>query len=78
MFNGHPTPVTVNTLSDANREVTSSMVSNTENRIDFNNFSGNFNYRHVFDTAGTELTVDLDYIGYRNTSNMLLTTEILR
>jgi outer membrane receptor protein involved in Fe transport len=75
MFNGHPTPVTVNTLSDANHEVTSSMVSLTENRIDFNNFSGNFNYRHVFDTAGTELTVDLDYIGYRNTSNMLLTTE---
>ena len=75
MFNGHPTPVTVNTLSDANHEVTSSMVSNTENRIDFNNFSGNFNYRHVFDTAGTELTVDLDYIGYRNTSNMLLTTD---
>ncbi len=75
MFNGHPTPVTVNTLSDANHQVTSSMVSQTENRIDFNNFSGNFNYRHVFDTAGTELTVDLDYIGYRNTSNMLLTTE---
>ncbi|HEV8508485.1 MAG TPA: TonB-dependent receptor, partial [Chitinophagaceae bacterium] len=75
MFNGHPTPVTVNTLSDANHETTSSMVSLTENRIDFNNFSGNFNYRHVFDTAGTELTVDLDYIGYRNTSNMLLTTE---
>ncbi|HYV53718.1 MAG TPA: TonB-dependent receptor [Chitinophagaceae bacterium] len=75
MFNGHPTPVTINTLSDANHEETSSMVSNTENRIDFNNFSGNFNYRHVFDTTGTELTVDLDYIGYRNTSNMLLTTE---
>ena len=75
MFKGHPTPVTINTLSDANHEETSSMVSNTENRIDFNNFSGNFNYRHVFDTTGTELTVDLDYIGYRNTSNMLLTTE---
>ena len=75
MFNGHPTPVTVNTLSDANHEETSSMVSLTENKIDFNNFSGNFNYRHVFDTAGTELTVDLDYIGYRNTSDMLLTTE---
>jgi len=75
MFNGHPTPVTFNTLSDANHEETSSMGSLTENRIHFNNFSGNFNYRHVFDTAGTELTVDLDYIGYRNTSNMLLTTE---
>jgi outer membrane receptor protein involved in Fe transport len=75
MFNGHPTPVTVNTLSDANHEETSSMVSLTENKIDFNNFSGNFNYRHVFDTTGTELTVDLDYIGYRNTSDMLLTTQ---
>jgi outer membrane receptor protein involved in Fe transport len=75
MFNGHPTPVTVNTLSDANHEETSSMVSLTENKIHFNNFSGNFNYRHVFDTAGTDLTVDLDYIGYRNTSNMLLTTD---
>lgn len=75
MFNGHPTPVTVNTLSDASHVETSSMVSTTENKIHFNNFSGNFNYRHVFDTAGTELTVDLDYIGYRNTSNMLLTTE---
>ena len=75
MFNGHPTPVTVNTLSDANHVETSSMVSLTENKIHFNNFSGNFNFRHVFDTAGTELTVDLDYIGYRNTSNMLLTTE---
>jgi len=74
-FNGHPTPVTINTLSDANHEETSSMVSLTENKIHFNNFSGNFNYRHVFDTTGTELTVDLDYIGYRNTSNMLLTTE---
>lgn len=75
MFNGHPTPVTVNTLSDANHNETSSMVSLTENKIHFKNFSGNFNYRHVFDTTGTELTVDLDYIGYRNTSNMLLTTE---
>ncbi len=75
LFNGHPTPVTVNTLSDANHEETSSMVSLTENKIHFKNFSGNFNYRHVFDTTGTELTVDLDYIGYRNTSNMLLTTE---
>jgi iron complex outermembrane receptor protein len=75
LFNGHPTPVTVNSLSDANHQLTSSMVSLTENRIHFNNFSGNFNYRHLFDTAGREITVDLDYIGYRNTSNMLLATE---
>jgi len=75
IFNGHPTPVTVNTLSDANYHATSSMVSNTENKIHFNNFSSNFNYRHLFDSTGRDITVDLDYIGYRNTSNMLLTTE---
>ncbi|HEY2722502.1 MAG TPA: TonB-dependent receptor, partial [Chitinophagaceae bacterium] len=76
-FDGHPTPATTTTLSDVNQQVTSSLVSLTENRIHFYNFSGNFNYRHQFDTAGRELTVDLDYIGYRNTSNMLLTTEFL-
>jgi iron complex outermembrane recepter protein len=75
IFNGHPTPTTYNTLSDENHQPTSEMVSLTENRIHFNNFSTNLNFRHVFDTTGRELTVDLDYIGYRNTSNMLLTTE---
>ena len=75
IFNGHPTPVTFNTLSDAKHDATSQLISLTQNRIHFNNFSTNFNYRHVFDTAGRELTVDLDYIGYRNTSNMLLTTQ---
>lgn len=75
IFNGHPTPTTYNTLSDENHIPTSEMVSLTENKIHFNNFSTNFNFRHVFDTTGRELTVDLDYIGYRNTSNMLLTTE---
>jgi len=75
IFNGHPTPTTYNTLSDENHQSTSEMVSLTENRIHFNNFSTNLNFRHVFDTTGRELTVDLDYIGYRNTSNMLLTTE---
>ncbi|MFI5185956.1 MAG: TonB-dependent receptor domain-containing protein [Chitinophagales bacterium] len=74
-FDGHPTPVTVTTLSDVNHQPVSSLVSLTQNKIHFYNFSGNFNYRHQFDTAGRELTVDLDYIGYRNTSNMLLTTE---
>jgi iron complex outermembrane receptor protein len=75
IFTGHPTPTTYNTLSDENHQPTSEMVSLTENKIHFNNFNTNFNYRHVFDTTGRELTVDLDYIGYRNTSNMLLTTE---
>ncbi|HEY1871555.1 MAG TPA: TonB-dependent receptor, partial [Chitinophagaceae bacterium] len=74
-FDGHPTPTTVTTLSDINHQPVGSLVSLTQNNIHFYNFSTNFNYRHQFDTAGRELTVDLDYIGYQNVSNMLLTTE---
>jgi iron complex outermembrane receptor protein len=37
--------------------------------------SSNFNYKHTFDSLGTELTTDLDYIHYNNKSNTKLTTE---
>jgi iron complex outermembrane receptor protein len=74
-FAGHPTPVTTTTTSDADHKPTSTIVTYTKNHINFKNFSANFNYRHVFDTTGTELTADLDYIGYNNTSKMTLTSE---
>ena len=73
-FSGHPKPVTVATSRDANGRVESSMVSNTDNHGVFKNFSANANYRHVFDSAGQELTVDLDYVAYKNLSDMMLTT----
>ena len=75
LFKGHPTPSTVTTISDANHQPSFSLVSLTENKIKFENLSVNLNYRHVFDTTGRELTVDLDYVGYSNVSNMLLTTD---
>jgi iron complex outermembrane recepter protein len=74
-FNGHPTPTTRTTLYDANHQPTSSMVSKTNNKIKFRNLTTNFNYRHLFDSAGRELTVDLDYITYDNVSDMLLSTD---
>src|SRR5204863_6304734 len=40
----------------------------TRNDEKWKNFSANFNLRHVFDSAGQELTSDLDYIQYRSTS----------
>jgi len=40
----------------------------TRNDEKWKNFSGNFNFRHVFDSAGQELTSDFDYIQYRSTS----------
>lgn len=74
-FSGHPTPKTVTTLYDENYEVTSQMISNTDNRIKFRNFTSNFNYRHAFDSTGRELTADFDFIAYDNVSNMMLTTD---
>lgn len=75
MFNGHPTPATHTVLKDANGNTLSSLESLTENRTKFRNFSGNINWKHNFDTTGTELTADLDYVTYNNTSSMLLTTN---
>jgi iron complex outermembrane receptor protein len=74
-FNGHPTPVTTSTIRDKNGAVQSSLVSNTNNNIGFKNFTGNLNWKHSFDTTGTELTADLDYVKYSNVSDMTLTTD---
>jgi iron complex outermembrane recepter protein len=74
-FAGHPRPTTTTTLSDENHEPTIVMESLTDNRLKFKNFTSNFNFRHLFDTLGMELTADLDFIVYNNTSNMVLTTD---
>lgn len=74
-FSGHPTPVTVTDSKDDNKQMLSRMVSNTDNDIKFKNLSTNVNFRHVFDSTGRELTADFDFVAYRNTSNMLLTTD---
>lgn len=74
-FSGHPTPRTVTTTSDDHYQPLSTMVSQTDNKIKFKNFTSNFNYRHQFDTAGRELTADADFIAYDNTSAMTLTTD---
>ncbi len=74
-FSGHPTPVTTGNLSDANRVLESRLVSHTENRIKFKNGTVNLNWKHSFDSTGRELTADLDYVKYSNTSNMVLTTD---
>ena len=74
-FLGHPTPVTVTDSKDENNQLISRMVSTNDNDIRFKNLSTNFNFRHVFDSTGRELTADFDFIAYRNTSDMLLTTD---
>jgi iron complex outermembrane recepter protein len=75
VFDGHPTPVSTQTLKDATGGTTSVIVSRTDNNISFKNFTGNLNWKHTFDSAGKELTADFDYVKYANTSDMLLASE---
>lgn len=74
LFAGRPTPQTSTTFATLDGDVFSRLNSKTQNKLSWNNFSTNLNYKHNFDTAGTELTIDLDYAHYRNVSDMLLST----
>jgi iron complex outermembrane receptor protein len=59
-------------IYNPNNELTEQAISYTENKEKWKNYSGNFNLRHVFDSAGQELTMDVDYIAYRSTSKQPL------
>lgn len=75
-FEGRPTPTSISTIKDNNNNILSSLVSNTKNISSFRNFTGNLNWKHNFDSAGRELTADIDYVTYNNTSDLLLTTDV--
>lgn len=75
-FFGRPTPFSTQTISLPDGTVQSVLRSNTTNKINFWNYSGNFNYKHTFDSLGTELTADFDYIGYSNGNKSLLITDV--
>jgi len=46
----------------------------TENNEKWKNFSTNFNFRTKLDSAGQEITADLDFIQYKSTSEQPLTS----
>ena len=74
-FFGRPQGTSSQTLTNADGTTRSIINSKTSNELTFANYSANFNYKHTFDSAGTELTVDLDYIGYNNKNNSTLVSE---
>ena len=74
-FNGNPTPTTVSDIFDANNNLQSRLVSYTDNELSFKNFTSNINWRHKFDSAGQEISADVDYVRYDNVSEMMLTTD---
>ena len=74
-FFGRPQGASSQTLMNADGSTKSVINSQTRNELTFANYSANFNYKHTFDSAGTELTVDLDYIGYNNKNTSSLVSE---
>jgi len=59
-------------ISDAGKILEGITRASTSNDRTWKNFNSNFNFRHVFDTTGRELTADADYIGYRSRNNQQL------
>lgn len=62
-------------MFNADGALQSVTLSNSSSREQWNNIGGNVNFRHVFDTAGTELTGDLDVIHYTSDLNQMFTNE---
>lgn len=74
LFAGRPSPRTSTVFTDLDGNAFSRLNSVTKNKISFYNFSTNLNYKHSFDSTGTEITLDLDYANYQNTNDQLLRT----
>jgi hypothetical protein len=55
-------------IADPARVLLSKTVSNTSNDRKWKHFGTNLNFRHVFDSTGTELTIDADYLNYNSTN----------
>jgi iron complex outermembrane recepter protein len=66
--------VTTTDIYDPNYVLTSKTGASTRNDEKWKNFSGNINFRTVLDSAGQEVTGDIDYIRYDATSSQPLTS----
>lgn len=55
-------------IADQNNVLQSQTVGISQNNQEWKNFSTNLNLRQLLDTAGAELTADLDYINYNSTN----------
>ncbi|WP_207423517.1 TonB-dependent receptor [Desertivirga brevis] len=66
-----------NNATEQLSSLNNSMISNfqTENSTNSQrgNFSGNINWKHSFDTLGTDLNIDLDYSNFNSSNNSIIT-----
>lgn len=65
---------TVTSIFDPQRVFQSQTMTLSSNTEKWKNYSGNFNFRTTIDTAGQELTGDLDYMKYSSASTQPLTS----
>lgn len=80
VLNGYVNPGEFKSLNTTNilnaqYKLESVTLSTSSSKEKWNNKGANFNFRHVFDTLGTELTADADYIRYTSDLNQLFTNE---
>ena len=80
VLNGYYNPSkwqsSTNTLIyDPNAVLTNQTTAYTQNDEKWKNFSGNLNFKTVLDSAGQELSADMDYIRYKSTSTQPLTSS---
>ncbi|MBK7883156.1 MAG: outer membrane beta-barrel protein [Chitinophagaceae bacterium] len=62
-------------LKNKNEVVDSRTFANIDMKSKWENFNGNVNLRHVFDSTGKELTVDLDYINYGSLNRQVMSNH---
>ncbi|MDP4284431.1 MAG: TonB-dependent receptor [Bacteroidota bacterium] len=82
VFSGYLNPSDNNSnnqtnLNNSKNQIDSIVLAKNTERTKSNNFATNFNLRHVFDSAGKEFTVDLDYLDYYQKSDQLLINNFL-
>lgn len=59
----------------SNQQLSSQFFTNNNTATERNNFSGNVNWKHSFDTTGRELNMDIDYSSFKvNTNSLIVNT----
>ncbi|TDX02245.1 TonB-dependent receptor [Dinghuibacter silviterrae] len=62
-------------IEDGQGNIDSVMTTFGHTKMYWHNFGTNLNFKHTFDTAGTELSADFDYLGYGSSSYQMYQTE---
>ncbi len=73
--NGTEDPRSSSNLRDESGNILARLNSHSDNSRRFKGLTTNINYKHTFDSAGTEITADLDYAFYNNKSRTELVTS---